>query len=342
MIKLISLKQTLIFMKLKSIVIFIFLTAPFFQAFAQYTETLNSNRPGISQGAFAVGRDVLQIELGLGYGKEKHNLLKTETTGINGDYAIRYGFFREELEVSLIGEYQNSTVTDSRGAVPYDYKQSNFKNNTIGAKYLFYDPYRKRELKGPNLYSWRKNNVFQWEDLIPAISLYVGANFDSADNPYTPEVDAQISPKFVLSTQNNWLGGWVFVTNIIVDRVSTEFPTYSYILTLTHAFNPQFSAFIENQGIKSDFYADQLFRGGAAYLFNSDFQVDASVLLNAKDTPSRTYGRIGVSYRFDFHGKDDFIEEKGKAGRDKKKQRAKDTKEKREGQLEIIDNGGGK
>lgn len=328
-------------MTFKSLLFYSLLLIPFIKVTAQYTETLNSNRPGTSQGAFSVGRDVLQLEMGLGYGKEDHSLLKTETTGYIADYALRYGFWKEELEISIIGEYQNSTVTDSRGAVPYDYTQSNFRNNTIGAKYLFYDPYRARELRGPNLYSWKKNNTFQWEDLIPAISLYVGANFDTADNPYTPEVGTTISPKFVLSTQNNFLGGWVFVTNIIVDRVSTDFPSYSYILTLTHAFNPKFSMFVENQGIKSDFYADQLFRGGAAFLFTTDFQVDASVLLNAKDTPSRTYGRIGASYRFDFHGKDDFIEEKGKAGRDKKRTEADKEKLKRQDQIDTNENGGG-
>ena len=31
---------------------------------SQYTETINSNRPGLSQGAFSVGKDVLQFELG--------------------------------------------------------------------------------------------------------------------------------------------------------------------------------------------------------------------------------------------------------------------------------------
>ena len=31
---------------------------------SQYTETINSNRPGSSQGAFSVGKNVLQFETG--------------------------------------------------------------------------------------------------------------------------------------------------------------------------------------------------------------------------------------------------------------------------------------
>jgi len=303
-----------------------FLLFSFTYVSAQYTETLNSNRPGNSQGAFSVGRNVLQFETGLGIGKEEHSLLNTETNVFTFDYSVRYGFFKEELEISLIGIYQSNTITNTVENVSNEIKQSNFKSNTIGAKYLFYDPYRKRELEGPNLYSWKANNRFQWEDLIPAISIYGGANIDFADNPFTPETESSISPKLVLATQNNWLGGWVFVTNIIADRITTDYPSYGYILTLTHTPTDWFSVFIENQGIKSDFYADQLLSAGTAILLSKDLHVDASVLINFKDTPSRLFGRIGIAYRFDMHDKDEYIEEKGKAGkanRDEKKGKKK-------------------
>lgn len=313
-------------------------------ASAQYTEEINSNRPGFSQGAFAVGKNVLQFETGFGIGKEKHNLKNTETNAFAIDYGVRYGFWKEEFEVSLQGTYQSNNISTSVG----DTKVSNFRNNTIGAKYLFYDPYRKRVLEGPNLYSWKANNTFQWRDLIPAISIYAGANFDFEDNPFTPEPESSISPKIVLSTQNNWIGGWVFVTNIVADRIGTDYPSYGYLLTLTHTFTTHFSVFVENEGIKSDFYSDQLFRAGTAILINNNFHVDAAVLLNFKDTPSRTYGRIGVSYRFDMHDQDEYVEEKGKAGRDKKKEgklnekkkKKKDKKKKRKDDFEIEDDGG--
>ena len=247
-------------MNIKLPFLFLLCLLSFSKISAQYTEMLNANRPGGSQGAFAVGTNVLQVETGFSYGKEKHELLKTETNAWALDYSVRYGFWKERLEVSIMGEFQSNKVTDNRSAVSQEYSFSNFKSNTVGAKYLIYDPYRKRELEGPNLYSWKANNKNQWSDLIPAISVYVGANFDFADNPFTPEAESSISPKFVLATQNNFIGGFVFVTNIIVDRVTTDFPTYGYILTLTHATNRYFSVFLENQGLKSDFYADQLIR----------------------------------------------------------------------------------
>ncbi len=314
---------------------------------AQYTDMINTNRPGVSQGAFSVGKNVLQFESGISYGKEKHRLLSTEANIWAIDYSVRYGFWREELEVSLIGSFQRNSITDTRAAVTVEYTQSNFRSNTLGAKYLVYDPYRKMEEKGPNLYSWKKNNKWQWADLIPAVSVYAGANFDFADNPFTPEQESTISPKVVVSTQNNWIGGFVLVTNLIADRVTTDFPTYGYIVTLTHATNDYFSIFVENQGFKSDFYADQLFRGGAAALINENLHVDASITLNFKDTPSVFYGRIGVAYRFDMHDQDEYIEEKGKKGREKKKaekggkRKKKKDRKRRDNFIEDEGEGGG-
>src|SRR5690606_38176052 len=243
-------------MNLKRPFLFLLCFIAFSNVSAQYTEMINTNRPGGSQGAFSVGTNVLQVETGFSYGKEKHELLKTETNAWAIDYSVRYGFWKERFEVSVMGEFQSNNVTNNRSSIPNEYSVSNFKSNTVGAKYLIYDPYRKRDLEGPNLYSWKANNRTQWADLIPAISIYAGANFDftSADqrNPFVPETESSISPKLVLATQNNFIGGWVFVTNIIVDRVTTDFPTYGYILTLTHATNAYFSVFLENQGLKSD------------------------------------------------------------------------------------------
>ena len=287
--------------------------------FGQYTDMLNSNRPGGSQGAFAVGTGVLQIESGMTFGSEAHSLRYTETGIFNWDYTLRYGFWKESLEFSLTGDFQRNAISYTQGALPSE-TRANFKNNIIGAKYLVYNPYIKQEADGPNLYSWRQNNRFQWRDFIPAVAIFAGANFDFSDNPLLPYSESTISPRVMIATQNNWIGGFVFVTNIYADRFTTDFPTYGYTLTLTHATNEYFSIFVENQGFKSDFYADQIFRGGVAVLINKDWQIDGSVSLNAKDTPSLFYTRLGMSYRIDRHKKDEYIEEKGRDARRSKKE----------------------
>lgn len=304
--------------------------------FGQYTDVINTNRPGVSEGAYAVGRDVIQLETGFSYGKEKHSLLNTETDGFGIDYTLRYGLLFERLELNLTGEYHANKILYTAYTPEIEQKISNFKRNTLGAKYLLFDPNIKRELRGPNLYSWRSNNKFQWSDLIPSIALYAGANFDlDENNPYLPKDNPKVSPRVVLSTQNNWKGGWVFVTNLIADRFTTDYPTYSYILTLTHAINHRFSFFVENEGIMSDFYADQLVRGGAAMLLNSNFHIDLSVTYSFKDTPSILYGRVGVAYRFDLHKKDEFIEDKDP--RTRKERKAEEKAKKQKSKTQRID-----
>lgn len=269
--------------------------------FGQYTEVINSNRPGVSQSAFSVGPNVIQFEAGPYIIKEEHSLLKQEVSGYGVDFAARYGLLFEELEINVQGTYQNDTQTIYRSIIPQDNKRSNFKNFTVGAKYMIYDPYRNAEEEKPNLYSWKANRQFKWKSLIPAVAVYAGANFDSKDNPYTAPGIEGFSPKIAVISQNNFEGGWVFVINLIKDRIGTDYSDFQYILTLTHSFNPQWVIFGETQGIKSDFYADNLFRVGGAYLWNKNFQLDTALTFNTKDTPSVFGVNFGMSYRLDFH-----------------------------------------
>jgi hypothetical protein len=293
-----------------------------FSGFSQYTEVINSNRPGVSTSAFSLGTNVAQLELGPYIIKEKHTPLRYEVSGFGVDFAARYGFLLEELELNLEGIYQNDTFTDNRSSIPSETDRSNFKNLTLGAKYLIFDPLKNTEEEKPNLYSYFANKKFKWKSLIPAVAVYAGANYDTKNNPYTaPDVEG-FSPKVAIITQNNFVGGWVFVINLIKDRIGSDFSEFQYILTLTHSFNPQWVVFGEAQGIKSDFYADNLFRFGGAYLWSKDFQLDTALTLNTKDTPSVFSVNFGASYRLDFH-KDKEIDNGNSAKEEGKRQARK-------------------
>lgn len=288
---------------LKSLCV-ILLLASSLPALAQYTEVINSNRPGVSKAAFSVGTNVLQFELG-GYSlKEEHNPLNYEISGFGIDFAARFGLLWEELEINLEGIYQNDSFSFNNAAAS---SRSNFRSFTIGAKYLVYDPYKNAEEDKPNLYSYHANRKFKWKSLIPAVSVYAGANFDTENNPFVPyspifsSGEGGFSPKIMVATQNNFSGGWVFVMNFLNDRIGTDYSDFQYILTLTHSFSDQWVLFGEAQGIQSDFYADNIFRFGGAYLWTKDFQLDANIAFNTKDTPSVFNIAFGASYRLDWH-----------------------------------------
>jgi len=170
---------------------------------AQYTEIINSNRPGDSQSAFSVGSNVIQIETGAYLLNEKHELLDNKVKGMGLNFMLRYGLILEELEIQVSGIYQNDQFTDMRSTIDTKYNRSNLKKFKIGAKYLVYDPYKNRD-DSPNLYSYWANNKFKWNSLIPAVSVYAGINIDGKNNPYTAPGIKGVSPTFTIATQNNF------------------------------------------------------------------------------------------------------------------------------------------
>lgn len=304
-------------------------------AFSQYTEVINSNRPGVSSSAFAVGTNVIQLEVGPYILKETHTPLNYEVSGFGVDFTVRYGLLLSELEINIQGTYQNDTFTDNRSTISVENKRSNFKSFAIGAKYLVFDPYKNAEEDKPNLYSWKANRRFKWKSLIPAVAVYAGVNFDTKNNPYVAPGVEGISPKIMIATQNNFSGGWVFVLNLIKDRIGTDQSDFQYILTLTHSFNPKWVVFGEAHGISSDFYADNLIRFGGAYLLSKDFQLDTAVTFNTKDTPSVFSVNFGASYRFDFH-KDKEIDNKSSA-KDEAKRKSRGSKKKKKSKRKQED-----
>lgn len=273
-----------------------------YSSYGQYTNTINSNRPGASYSAYGVGTGVIQGENGIFYENREHTGLRTKSNLYGLDYVFRFGLFFEQLEIIIDGSAAYEEVTDRSTIPASDYNRSNFLSNTIGAKYLIFDPFKKEGERKPNIYSWKANNSFQWRNLIPAVAVYAGANFNFGDNPFLPLNEPTVTPKVMLATQHQLTPRWVLVSNLIYDKFTGDDPALNYVITLTHALrNGRYSIFAEHQGFKSDFYGDGIFRLGAAHLLNKNLQIDLSGGINIKDTPKRYFGEIGVAYRLDYH-----------------------------------------
>jgi hypothetical protein len=240
---------------------------------AQYTDVINSNRPGKSMSAFSVGKTVFQAEFGVYGVNEKHDLLDYQAKGIGTDLSLRYGAFLEQLEFIIDLQYQNDNFENYYE----NYNRKAFKQSIVGAKYLIYDPNKNYEEK-IDVLSWKNNHKFKFRSLLPAVGIYAGMNLNLTNNEFSFPSDPKISPKAMLITQNQ-LGKSVFVTNIIADKIGTEFPSYGYIVTLTRGFTPEWIGFIETQGYISDYYAN--------------------ISVNFKNTPSLLVGGVGISWRFD-------------------------------------------
>ena len=299
---------------------------------AQYTDEVNSNRPGKSMMAFSVGKNVFQTETGVNYISENHDILKYEAKGYNADLALRWGLFKEELEIITEIQYQKDTyqrfdVTTSRNAL---------RQTTLGAKYLIYDPFKNGPEK-PNIYSWKANHRFKWKQFIPAFSAYAGVNLNFSENNLfanTPVVEAAFSPKFMAIAQNHFGERTVLVTNLIYNKIGTDFASIDYILTVTHGINQNWSVFLENQGYNGTYYSDGIFRLGAAFLHKKDMQFDASFGTSIKNTPGIFYGGLGFTWRFTKNYKEVKIDKPGTRSKMDKKMDKKAAKNKRKDGVE--------
>lgn len=323
--------------RIKSLLLTLFLFSTSIP-YAQFTDVINSNRPGESMGAFSVGKTVLQAEFGVSVFREEHDLTKYNAEGIASELVVRYGAFFEQLEFIADLQYQNEVYKNLNTF--NSRRNAGIKELTLGAKYLVYDPWKNYEQK-PNLYSWKANHSFSWRQLIPAVGVYAGGNLSFADGKYdrpTYPDENKFSPTLGVLTQNQF-GRYVLTMNVLADKLATQRESFDYIITVTYGFNSRWSGFIEHQGYMSDFYSDAVFRGGAAWLPMENVQVDASIGANVKSTPSMLNGGIGISWRFDEMYSEVFLripKEKGKESKDdKKKKKEKDKAKKR---LDEIEN----
>lgn len=290
--------------------------------FGQYTDVINSNNPGKSIGAYSVGRKVVQLETDFFYENSNHSLLYQKQNNFGANYEVRYGVWREQFEVILDGTllYDKKEFTHVSGVSQTNF---GFYRNTIGAKYLVYNPTFQEEV---NVYSWRANAKFSWRKLIPAISVYAGANF-FPKNRFLYEISNEdfkmITPKAVISFQSHPVRNVVLIANLIGDNFIDKNRQLSYVVTLTHNLNnPRWSIFIENEGVNSKYYTDTLVRLGTSFLFSEEFQVNAFGGASVKNTPTRYTLALGISYRIYNRHKDIEFREKMKARDEQNKEDA--------------------
>jgi len=285
---------------------------------AQYTETINSNRPGTSHGAFSVGKDVLQFELGISQLSLNHKYLNNSSVKGNSiNYNVRYGLHFENLELFLKGgfvkrEIKNFTI-NGRFFTSRDEKF--FNEHKIGLKFLVFDPFKNKKWHGENLYSWKAQRRIKLTDLIPAISVFAGGDFVLVDHiqyddhfyrtkqqQYLYPDQAAFSPFFGIATQNHFQGKWVLVNNISIENLVGEYSNINYLFTLTHNLtNPKWSIFVEFQHFDNQIYSDNLVKFGIANLLSKNSQIDFNVGGSLKDTPTYSYFDLGFSQRIDWH-----------------------------------------
>jgi len=287
---------------MRKILLFLFLIGCSHYGSAQYTELINSRRPGFSDSPFSIGTQVLQIESGLFFENQNNRDYKIKSIGT--EFMVRYGRFFEKLELNLNLAIQNDNINfDS--PLSNDLKRMGLSQVTIGAKYLVY--MSKFKDKSKEIRSWKAKNKYDWNRLIPSVAVYAGANIPITKNyiggNFPQFIEDSFSPKLAIYTQNDISDQFVFLMNLIMDKVGSGQKENSYILTGTYTLTDKLSIFAEHQGIFKDNHIpnDYQFGGGVAYLLSKDMQVDTSIrAISDRDGSTFLFG-AGFSWRLDKH-----------------------------------------
>lgn len=280
---------------MKKILILILILINFQNINAQYTEIINSKRPGLSESPYGVGTNVFQIEGGFFYGKSNSDEIFARINPVGANVFLRYGVLLEKLEINANITYQKNEL-QFNNIFTSTSNISGISQLTIGAKYLLYQ--QEFEDKSKEIRSWKKRTAFDKKRLIPSIGVFVGVNTNFLGEDYKQE---GLSLRVAALLQNDFSDRLVLITNLIYDGILIDNSIYSYILTITYAITQRWSIFGENEGDFTKYKNDFQVGTGVAYLFSENLQLDASVRVNINNYDSGYIAGLGASWRLDMH-----------------------------------------
>jgi len=291
---------------MKSVLLVIIVLIGFQHLNAQYTDIINSKRPGFAESPYSVGSNVYQFEAGLFYkdNNNESNLARINTFG--GELFFRASPLVERLELNLNIAYQTDEIKNPFGD---NYNIGGVSDLHFGAKYLIYQ--QEYTDKSKEIRSWKKRTSFDIKRLIPSVAIYGGINSNFISEDYKPE---NTTFKAAILLQNDFTNKLVLLTNLIIDDIGSEIDEidnddivtenieYAYIISMTYAININWSFFIENIGKYEESFSPEYQLGaGVAYLISPDLQVDASIRTNLFENYSYIFASTGVSWRLDRH-----------------------------------------
>ena len=277
------------------------MTTCFLGVHAQYTNVINSNKPGFSESPYSVGTGIYQFESNLFYQDMRIATAENAPQSLGIDLLFRTSFFLEKLELNTQLTYQRDQVNPNITMATNDFT-SGLSNATIGAKYLVFQ--QEFTDKTKEVRSWKRRNAFDKKRLIPSVAVYAGFNTNFLGAPYKA---SKVSPKLGVLLQNDLSNDFNVITNFYYDKMGTDTAEFSYIITGTYSFSGRWSTFFENQGIYTKARKDTNIGTGIAFLLTTNLQINASARGQFEGDSTGYYASLGVSYRINRH-RDSYIE----------------------------------
>ena len=280
---------------------FFFVASCFLGVNAQYTNIINSNKPGFSESPYSVGTGIYQFESNLFYRDMSIEPTFSEPQSLGIDLLFRTSFFLEKLEFSTHLSYQRDQIAFNNVFTSSEFT-SGLSNATIGAKYLVFQ--QEFTDKSKEVRSWKRRNAFDKKRLIPSVAIYAGFNTNFLGDLHKT---SNVSPKLGVLLQNDLSNDFNVITNFYYDKMGTDASEFSYIITATYSFSDRWSTFFENQGVFKKERKDTNIGTGIAYLLTTNLQVNASARSMFEGNSKGYFTSLGVSYRINRH-RDSYIE----------------------------------
>jgi len=267
----------------------------FLSSHGQYTEVINSNKPGFSESPYSVGLGIYQFESMLFYQKKSIEPTFSIPESLGFDLVFRTNFLSEKLELNVQIAHQKDQVS-FKNIFTSSYYSSGISKATLGAKYLLFQPEFTDKTK--EIRSFRKRNAFDAKRLIPSVAIYAGLNTNLVSKIHQTE---RITPKAGVLLQNDLSDRLNIITNVFYDKIGSDFEEISYVITATYNFSNRWSTFFENQSFYNNNKSGTNFATGLVYLFNRNLQVNTSARFVQEKEALGFYGGFGISYRMDKH-----------------------------------------
>jgi hypothetical protein len=288
-------------------------------AFSQYTEIINSSRPGFAETPYAVGTGITQLEAGYQFA---YLDVFTPSSTIKSNLftqTLRFGLFSERLEFDLEFSQERSNIFSNN--TPYEVSRV-LGSYGIGVKYLILNA--KVKNRNDEIRSWKKRTAFHWTMLVPSIGVKASSSFGIAPKIkehanitiQSPEsiidltnTTATSNPsgniKFGLFLQNHIKESWVIVSNFSYERrfynSDNRTDIYNIIFATSYHLKENWSLFGESNNVFKDNQKIFDFRTGVAYLWNRNIQFDLSLNANTSKHQNLAGGSLGFSWRLDGH-----------------------------------------
>jgi len=232
--------------------------------FGQFNETIRTDRPGQSIGAYSAGKGFFQIQSGFDF--FDYNNSVSRGNGLLSNTVIRYGL-TEPFEVSAMIEYkgENSDI-DSQN-------ENGFSAIDIGMRY----------------------HIYTGNGLVPSVGFQIRWRIPGIGGDY--EID-QWAPNFLFATSQQLSDRLSFTTNWGASwNGANATPQGNYTANIAYAITPNLGVFFENYGNlqQSDF--DTFLDGGIAYLINNNLQLDLSSGFGKNEEVKDFFVSSGISWR---------------------------------------------